>query len=268
MNLSSPIDHGSPTPIYRQLYDWMVEQITTGEWPKGHQLAAEPTAAVELGVSRGTLRKAVSLLVQRGLLVQVHGKGTFVADAVIDQPLASNLSSVSEEFIRTGTPFSTTVLSQQLRLAGNREAEALGLRSGDSVVQLERVRSVDHAPLVLSESFLPAERFASLVDVDFRQTRLFEVLEEQYDVVLHKSHRTMSAITANLSVAKALDVQTGVPVLYSEQTVFDVGGDAVEFSRGWFRADRFRLSSEAVRNEGEPVHAVTLPNQWSMERRS
>ena len=165
-------------------------------------------------------------------------------------------------------PFSTTVLSQQLRATGGRESEALGLKSGDSVVQLERVRSVDGAPLVLSESFLPAERFASLVDVDFRQTRLFEILEEQFDVVLHRSHRTMSAITANLNVARVLDVQTGVPVLYSEQTVFDANGIAVEFSRGWFRADRFRLSSEAVRSEGEPVHAVTMPNQWSMERQS
>jgi GntR family transcriptional regulator len=259
------VDHASPTPVYRQLSEWIVERISTGEWPEGHQLPAEPTLAAGLGVSRGTLRKTISLLVQRGLLEQVHGKGTFVARSLIEQPLASSLTSVSEEFIRSGTSFTTLVRDQQMVPADQRAARALGRPQGTGVIHLERVRAVDSTPVIFNESFLPADRFSALLDVDFRVERLFSALEERCGVVLQRARRTISAITASPNVAKALDVQLGSPILYSEQTVFDTAGLPVEYSRAWFRGDRFRLSSETVRYEGDPVHAVAFPTDWAME---
>lgn len=265
MNQYLQVDHASSTPVYRQLSDWIVGQISTGEWPEGHQLPAEPALASSLGVSRGTLRKAVSLLVQRGLLEQVHGKGTFVARSFIEQPLASSLTSVSEEFIRSGMPFTTIVRNQHMRPADERIARALDIPDGAGVVYLERLRTVDAVPVILNESFLPAERFSALLDVDFRVERLFSSLEELSGIVLQRANRTISAITASTDVAKALDVQNGSPILYSEQTVFDTDGRPVEYSRAWFRGDRFRLSSETVRQEGDPVHAVAFPTDWAME---
>lgn len=268
MDNHNAVDHTSPVPVYRQLSDWMVQQISTGEWPAGHQLPSEPALATSLGVSRGTLRKTLSVLVQRGALEQVHGKGTFVARSLIDQPLASSLTSVSEEFIRTGTPFTTAVLTQRLVPAGEREARALELTAEAPVFQLRRVRSVDGTAVLLNESVLPGDLFGELVDTDFRSLRLFEVLEERYNVTLSRAHRTISAITAGAEVAKALDVSTGSPILYSEQTVFTDSGRPVEYSRAWFRGDRFRLSSETVRLAGEPVHAVTLPSDWTLEEQA
>jgi len=257
------IDRSSVVPVYQQLMDWMVQNISTGTWGEGQQLPSEPLLAEELGVSRGTLRKAIGILIQRGLVVQTHGKGTFVAAAVIDQPLVSQLTSVSEEFIRSGTPFHTSVVGQRLLPAQPRPAAALGLEPGAPVLMLERIRGVDGQPLLFNESYLSGERYGELVDTDFRQVRLFEVLESRYGLTLARAARTISAITASSRIAKALDVAVGAPILYSEQTVYSGDDEAVEFSKAWFRGDRFRLSSEVFRGAGDPVHTVTLPSEWS-----
>lgn len=265
MDIQRPlIDRASHVPVYQQLADWMIENISTGEWHAGFQIPAEPNLAEELDVSRGTLRKTIGLLVQRGLLVQAHGKGTFVASSLIDQPLASNLTSVSEEFIRTGTAFSTNVIRQLVSGASAKEAGSLGLPVGAPVLVLERVRSVGSEPVVLNESYLPADPFGDLIDVDFRTARLFEVIESRFPVVLSRSTRAISAIAANRYVAQALHVSTGSPVLYSEQVVYDDGDRQVEFSKAWFRGDRFRLSSVATRSSSGDAHSVTIPLAWEL----
>lgn len=257
------IDRVSPVPVYQQLADWMIEQISTGAWAPGYQIPAEPNLADELAVSRGTLRKTIGVLVQRGLLIQAHGKGTFVSSSVIDQPLAaSSLTSVSEEFLRAGTQFSTSVLRQAIDGASGTVAPALELCDGDPVFVLERVRSVASEPMLLNESYLSADRFGGLIDVDFRTSRLFEVIEDRYPIRLSTSSRTISAIAANRYVAQNLHVPTGSPVLYNEQVVRDEEGRPVEFSRAWFRGDRFRLSSIARRDATDGVHAVTMPSAW------
>lgn len=263
---SSPlVDRLSPVPVYQQLADWMIERISTGEWAPGYQIPAEPNLAEDLEVSRGTLRKTIGLLVQRGLLVQAHGKGTFVTSSLIDQPLASNLTSVSEEFLRTGTAFSTSVLRQAMANASAKEATALGLAEDTPVFVLERVRSVDGVPVVLNESYLAAEPYGSLIDVDFRTARLFEVIESRFPIRITSSSRTISAIAANRYVAQSLHISTGSPVLYNEQVVNDERGRAVEFSKAWFRGDRFRLSGVARRDASDDVHAVTMPSSWALD---
>lgn len=259
------IDRASPVPVYQQLADWMIERISTGAWAPGYQIPAEPTLAEELAVSRGTLRKTIGLLVQRGLLIQAHGKGTFVSSSVIDQPLAaSNLTSVSEEFLRAGTQFSTSVLRQAITDASGTVADSLGVAEGAPVFVLERVRSVAGEPVLLNESYLSADRFGGLVEVDFRTSRLFEVIEDRFPIRLSSSSRTISAIAANRYVAQNLHIPTGSPVLYNEQVVRDEQDRPVEFSRAWFRGDRFRLSSIAHRDAAAGVHAVAMPSSWPL----
>ena len=114
MGNGSQINRDIATPVYVQVVNWLTSQIVTGNWQPNHQLLSEPDLADKLGVSRGSLRKAIGVLVARGMLEQVHGKGTFVRDTMLEQTWASRLVSTSEELNQQGIPFTTEVLAKEI----------------------------------------------------------------------------------------------------------------------------------------------------------
>jgi GntR family transcriptional regulator of arabinose operon len=69
----------SPRPLYLQLADLLKHQIETGEFPQGARLDSEPEIAARYEVARGTVRQALDVMVEEGLLERIQGKGTFVA---------------------------------------------------------------------------------------------------------------------------------------------------------------------------------------------
>jgi GntR family transcriptional regulator of arabinose operon len=79
-------------PLHEEVTAWLLRQITSGRWPVHHKLLRETLLAAELGISRGTLRRAIGTLVQQGILSQVHGRGTYVA-AIVDTELKTVTTS-------------------------------------------------------------------------------------------------------------------------------------------------------------------------------
>ena len=115
--------------------------------------------AKQLGVSRGSLRKAIAVLLSRSLLVQVHGRGTFVSPFVFEHSWAGRLVGVSEELMLAGIPFETRVLEQKLIQAPPKEAARLDILPGQEVIFLKRLRLVENDPLVLQESYFRADLY-------------------------------------------------------------------------------------------------------------
>jgi DNA-binding GntR family transcriptional regulator len=107
------LERTSPTPLYQQIQDWMRNQIAYGVWPEHYKLKSETDLAAELGVNRGTIRNAVKALTDSGLLVRIHGRGTFVRSRTIEQPLADHLITFSEGLVLEGISFETRVIEQQ-----------------------------------------------------------------------------------------------------------------------------------------------------------
>ena len=72
------IDHYSPTPLYIQVADMLRAQIASGELPPGRPLPSQRTLIQEYGLARGTVARAMAILVEEGLVVIVPGKGAYV----------------------------------------------------------------------------------------------------------------------------------------------------------------------------------------------
>jgi DNA-binding GntR family transcriptional regulator len=253
------VNKAGAVPVYRQIMNWMTSQIITGEWPADFKLPGEFDLAKQLGVSRGSLRKAIGQLTRRQLLVQAQGKGTFVSPLLIEQPLASRLVGVSEELLRNGMPFSTQVLQQGLIPAPAHVAQTLDLAGQSDVFYLKRVRYVGSDPIVFNESWLPGDRFGDLVQVDFGKERLFEVLERMFGVHLAWAERTIAALRAEPEIAAFLNLDVGDPVLFNDQLVYDEGDRKVEYSHGWFPGDRFRLKALVRRGAADDAGSMGLP---------
>jgi DNA-binding GntR family transcriptional regulator len=154
------------TPLYRRIQIDMRERIASGELEAGAQVETELDLMARYGVSRATVRQALSGLVAEGLLEIKRGRGTFVHGAALEHRLGG-FYTFSREIERHGMRPSTRVRQIGLELADGDIADGLGLAPGTPVVALSRIRLADDQPIVAETSYLPSARFKGLEDVDF-----------------------------------------------------------------------------------------------------
>jgi DNA-binding GntR family transcriptional regulator len=242
------IDRSIPQPIYVQIREWMRQQITAGLWPEHYKLKSELELVAELGVNRGTVRKAIAQLIAEGLLITIHGRGTFVVSRMLEQPLAEDLIAFSEDLIRKGIPFETQVLAQATEPASPRVAGLLRVPLDSTIFVLHRVRVVRQEPLARIKNYLPYEHFPQIQQVDFTRQGLFETLEKHFNIPLSWGQRTFEARVADDETARWLAMSPGDPVLYMEQVTYLRSGSPIEFSDIWLRGDRVRLSAIVKRD--------------------
>lgn len=253
IGISDLFNENNPLPLYIQVANWIRAKIITGEWPSGYKLDSEVDLAVGLNISRGTLRKALSLLIEDQLIDQTHGKGTFVASAILEQNWAYKLTTTSEELNWKGIPFETKVLEfKQKLISDERILSILQMRPDEEVVMLRRLRYISDIPVVLHETYFPAILYPGLLDIDFRTATMTGTIENTYNFNVNQADHTISAIYADRSVASLLNMNHGEPIIYDEHVLFDEKDQILEFTKGYFRGDRFRLKTVAYRNQNFP----------------
>lgn len=253
------IDKSGPVLIYQQIVDWILQQIQSGQWPEHFQLPSEIDLAAQLGVSRGTVRKAVAELIGRGELVVIHGRGTFVSSRTLEQPLADRLIAFSEDLVEKGIPYVTQVIDQQLVVPERAIASLMLLKEGEPVLHLKRVRSIHGTPIVVLDNYVSTRRCPGIEQIDFRTERLFQMLEGRYGLELGWGWRTFQAKAAPQSVAPLLGDEAGSPVMYMEQLVYLKNGEPIEYSNIWLRGESFRLSAVVKRDR-----ASSLPSSLKL----
>lgn len=250
------IDRHSPVPIYLQIVSWMREQIASGAWPEHFQLKSEMELAQVLNVNRGTLRNAIETLVEDGLLVRIHGKGTFVASRVLEQPLAESLMTFSESLIDQNIPFETQVLEQCVLVPGASVASMLSLEPAALVFFLKRVRTVAGKPIIFLKNYVSYQACPGIETVDFVQNRLFDVLENQFGLGIAWGRRYFEAQIADQETAASLGINPGDPVMYAQQIVSLADETPLEMSDMWINARHFRVS--AVVRRAPNGHSLRL----------
>lgn len=250
------LDRTVPTPLYRQIKDWMQRQIVSGVWPEHYKLKSEDDLAAELGVSRGTVRKAVAALTAEGMLTRVHGRGTFVSSSHIEQPLAERLITFSEDLISRQIPFETRVLEQSVIHPSQRVASLLSVPPGAEVFYLKRVRIVNRIPLIVLKNHVKIDRCRGIEKVDFTCYRLFEAFEDLFSLELDWAQRTFEAQVADEEVADLLEMSPGDSVMYMEQVLYLQDGSPIELSDLWLRGDHLRLSARVSRR-GETRQSIS-----------
>jgi DNA-binding GntR family transcriptional regulator len=252
------IERTGPKLIYKQIVDWMRSQITSGNWPEHYRLPSELELVSELKVSRGTLRKAINQLTKEGLLLIVHGRGTFVASPTIEQPLAEKLVGFSEALIDRNIPFVTQVVEQKLILPPQRIASLLSVAPDVPILLLKRVRLVRQQPVVLLVNYLNITRCPGIEKVNFERFRLFETLENHYKLKLGWGQRSFQAQSADETVAALLKISPSDPVMYMEQLLYLSDAKPIEFSTLWFKGSSFRLSAMVNRGPQKDLQENTM----------
>lgn len=220
-------------------------RLRTGQYRQGSRLPPERVLAQDIGVSRGTLRHALTRLTDDGRLERAPQSGWFVVDAPLGEP-AHVLMSFTDMARQRGLTPITSILVHQRRPITLDEADRLRLAPGSEVLDLERLRSFDDVPICLDRSLIALPRCLGLDEVDLSNRSLYQAMED-LGTVPRRSDFAVQALPANEHQAEQLAVSVGSPVLAGSETCF--GGDDVPLILGYsvFRGDTYRFNATLYR---------------------
>lgn len=237
---------GTPafSPLYQQIKELLTRSLQSGEWLPGQAIPSEMDLAARFRVSQGTVRKAVDELATENLLVRRQGKGTFVATHAEER--------TQYRFLRL-MPDAGGAAGLQRRLIGCRRqrapadvARALGLKSGDPVVEIRRVLLSSDAPVVLDDILLPGALFKGLTADKLSAWKgpMYRLFEAEFGVRMIRAEEKIRAVAADEAQAAELAVAVGAPLLSVERLSFTYGDKPVELRRGLYRTEHHHYRNE------------------------
>lgn len=237
------IDNNSPISIYQQIADQIKADISKKTLKPGEQIPSEKWFVDNLKVARGTVRKAISLLVEEGTLEKVQGKGTFVTKPKILYPFAQELVSYAETMKAKNIDFKTQVIEQKVVKPSVEIQEKLQLKSNQEVLYLVRLRSMEDTPAILTFNWISLDRCPGLETVDFNQVALFDAIEKTVGIKIKYGVRNFSARNLNRKQAKIMELAPNDAVLELNQVTFASDDKPIECSDALLRTDQYKVTS-------------------------
>ena len=221
--------------------DELKQRIDRGELPAGTRLPSEPELAAELQVSRATLREALRAMELEGLLRRRQGSGTFVAD---HPRMANSLDvnfGVTDAIRAAGMSAGIADGRHWVEPASAGEAALLELEPGQDVLVIERVRTAEGKPVVLSRDLFPSRLLDGREQVvqALLERSIYDVLERELGIVIHHGVARFRPVRADHTVAGRLGVPRGELLLYLWQVDYAQDGTPVVSSHEFHLADAF-----------------------------
>ena len=228
-------------PLYRQVKDVLVRRIADGVWAAGGALPSEPDIAADLGVSHGTVRKALDELAAENLVVRRQGKGTYVARHDEERILFQFFKLIPDA---GGRRFpDSRILGVEVREADADATRILNLRKGARVVAIERVRMLADTVCIYERIVLPKALFPGIEKRDL-PNNLYELYRAEFAVTIARATERLKAVSASRREAKHLDVAVGAPLLAVDRTALAIDGAPVEWRVSLCRTDAVHYLSD------------------------
>ncbi|KIL24422.1 hypothetical protein B4134_3236 [Bacillus safensis] len=233
------IDKQSPIPMYHQIMENLKKQIEDGTLAPDTLIPSEREYAERFGISRMTVRQALSNLVNEGYLYRQKGKGTFVSRKKFEQPL-QGLTSFSEDMRQRGLKASSQLIDFKKTACPEHLLPVLQLTNSDAVFELKRIRLANDEPMAIETSYIP-ERFAGDLTKKHLTGSLYEYIETNTGHVIAHAKQELEANVASKEEAHLLSILAGDPVLSITRTTFFQKDIPFEYVVSVYRGDRYKL---------------------------
>jgi GntR family transcriptional regulator len=210
--------------------DALRSRVASGEYSAGKLLPSEADLSREFDASRVTVRRALEVLREEGLLDSRQGFGWFVASVPIRQSLG-RLATIEGQMAESGIVPERRILEFAFVTANAHIRDVL---QAEQVLRVKRLNLADGAPFAVVTVWCPAELGQRLSRLDVERAPFYELL----DVPLRGATQTIGADAASAGDAELLDIPAGSPVLRCERVTTDEHGRAVLVSEHVFPAHR------------------------------
>jgi GntR family transcriptional regulator len=238
----------------RRIADTLRQRITSGMYEDG-MLPDERDLGHALGATRNTVREALGLLRDEGLITRRRGIGTRIVTAKYGHGL-ERLTGLAETLVDYGTVTNTVRAARIVPHAPKAVTERLQLPDGSDAVYLERLRSLDGRPLSVDSTWLAPDIGRPLLARDLAHRDVFALIEEATGDRLGSAEVTVHAVTAEPDTARLLDIPTGAALFVIDRLTRLADGRPVDAESLRVRADRFALHTVLRRGSVSPPDAV------------
>jgi len=239
MMISSNLDLKNDKPLYLQLAEAIKTRISQNIWSLGMMIPSENELAKDFNISVGTVKKALGVLVQEGVLFRRQGKGTFVASPDFSKSFSRFFRYDWQSGESVETPGSK-VLSIEVIRPDRSVVEKLQLDEQQRVYRVKRVRTIQSKPFVIEDIYLPYERFKGLEEMPLDQRLLYPIYNETFSTPVIWADEYLQPATADQADAEMLGIRHGDPVMCVERIAYTYQDLPVEWRRSIGRGDIFR----------------------------
>ncbi len=231
-------------PLYVQIQEYIAELILSGKLTPETKIDSEREFSEDLGVSRMTVRRALTELVNEGLLERRHGAGTYVSKPKITYE-AREMVSYTEAMERRKIAMASQLIEFGEVPASRRLAEQLEVGIGHPLYRVLILRLANCVPVVLERNYFSCLRCPDLQDWNLEKNNIPELLRTVYGAKLSRIVQMFEAVTANETVAKQLRVEEGFPLIMLTRIIYnEEDGKPLLFSKDLLRSDYARIQSE------------------------
>jgi len=247
--LAAGLQARSGLPLHSQLEATLRRLIETGQVKPGMLLPGELELAAQLNVSRHTIRHALGVLTNEGLLRRERGRGTTVVSATPTRVIERSLSSFyafAWELRARGEQQQSYILERQVVAADPALAEHLETPIGAEIDRIVRLRTADGEPLVLETAHLPRELTREVKAVVLERASIYDELERLHGLHITGARESIRPIVLSRAVARLLHAQVGAAAFSVERTTLSDRGP-IEWQQSTVRGDRYLYSVDLPR---------------------
>lgn len=235
-------------PLYFQLKQIIKEDILRGTYKAGQQLPPEADLCVTYGVSRITARRAITDLVEEGILYRQQGKGTFVRESKVKRELIW-VGGFAELTTASGKTPSSQILSNLVIPADEKLANTLKIAEGDPVLKLHRLLFIDNEPFIIESSYFPLSYFPDLEKYIGESASTYSILNNRYEIEIERSEKTLEVIAASKYEAGLFQCDRGAPLFALEKVSSDQTGRVIHSSYSLYMTSKVIFTIDAQKNE-------------------
>jgi len=233
------------TPLWKAIADTLRRDIVGGHYRQGDKLPTEAALSARFSVNRHTVRHALRVLGEEGMVLSRRGAGVFVTAVATEYPLGRRVR-YHQNLRAAGRIPAKRVLHLVTRPADARETEALELGDAAEVHAYEGLSLADGQPIALFRSVFPAARFPGLAGELEKSGSVTRALQVAGVADYTRAWTRLNAKLANATQAAQLRIAEGAPILRSISVNVDPAGQPIEYGRTWFAADRVTLTLDQL----------------------
>lgn len=234
------IDKNSSVPIYVQLEEYIKQKIKEGVYLPGESLPTERELTELFGVSRMTIRQAITNLDHQGVLYRSHGKGAFVSKEIIEKKL--EIESFSEDMVKRGLVPSSKLLYFEKITPDSQISQKLKLSENEQVFFLNRLRLANDEPMAIEYSYLPEKYFPDLMKYNLMKCSLYTLMKQEYHLDFKYMKQDIKAVTISKKEAELLLNKSRGFGLLSQRTIFNEDESPVEYTKTIYNPDRYTFN--------------------------
>ena len=244
------LDKSTPVPLYFQLKTLILNEIKSGEYRSGDMIPTENELSEIFGISRTTIRQAITELVREGYLYRIKSKGTFVAKPKLALHVSESVYTIRDDIKGSGYDTSIKILKMEVIPMPQVLIDLGAGKEGDKAIYIYRVRNLDDTAWNRAITYMPLNKFPDITKDQLEKYTLRTIMDSKEETKVYRWTRTVEAVSPEKEDMSLLNIHNSMPVLKMTTVRYNARDEVLDISYGFYRGDVSKIEIN-VKSETE-----------------